>query len=118
MVSVMAFFLGVLLSWPVAGRPYKMLQNFLPVQVPRPDGPMVGHAWKNRAGDIIEHWITGDDEDLYYRYVAADFVPRHGAIESGKPVDGCIAVIPAHSHGNSFAKALVRSVVVQIEIML
>ena len=40
--------------------------------VRRKSGAIVGHAWERRSDndltEIIEHRITEDDEDVYYRY--------------------------------------------------
>lgn len=78
------------------------LEDFLLTNVPRPEGTMVAHGWKNKADQIIEHWITEDGDDSYYRYVAEDFVACQGAVEAGEPNPGCQAIIPAHTSGRCY----------------
>jgi hypothetical protein len=79
-------------EWPGAGWD---LENCLPAGVPRPQGTMVGHAWINEDGEIIEHWISEQDADDYYRYIADEFMVCAGAIEEGEPAEGCQIFNPA-----------------------
>jgi hypothetical protein len=53
---------------------------------------MVGHAWRNADGRFIQHWITAEEDNPYYRYRADDVVS----------CDDCEGTIPKQSSGQRF----------------